>query len=99
RVCQTGVGAAQVLGHAGQAHGQLAHVRLVDHALVAGGRRGSVVPPVEAGVEHHAAGDEGGGVQVARRGRVVGVVGQDLRPVDDVPLDGARVRVEQHLGG
>ena len=51
---QAGVGAAQVLAHAGVAHREALDVRLVDHRLVHRRVRRPVVLPVEAVVDDHA---------------------------------------------
>ena len=104
RVRHPRVGPAQVLGHPRQQPRHLPDVHLVDDPLVAGDRRGSVLAPVEAGVDDDAPRDEGGRVTLrAHRGiplaGLVDDVPVDLRCVGEFPLDRAGVRVEEELGG
>ena len=101
---QAGVGAAQVLAHAGVAHGEPLDVRLVDHRLVHRGVRRPVVLPVEAVVDDHRLGDRGRRVLVVALevGVVAGVgirdVGQDVAAVPaHLALDRLGVRVDQQL--
>src|SRR5690606_21482829 len=92
-VGHAGVGAAQPFGDLGVAHGQSAHVGLVDHRLVVGDVGPLLVAPVEERADHHALGQVGGAVVVVDPGGVGEVVvEQRLVPVDP-SVDGLGVGV------
>ncbi len=103
RVPESGVGAAQLGRHARVAHGEAAHVHLVQDGLGPGRLRPLVVVPVVVVVHDHGLGHVRRGVPVVPDG--VGDV--PLGPVADgaaggvvrgvAAVDGAGVRVEQQL--
>ncbi len=97
---QARVGAAQVLGHVGVAHGEALDVGLVDDRLVPGDAGRPVVAPVEERVDHDRPGHERRAV-----GRVGGAVGTavgcevERRVVPlHLALDRLGVGVDQQLG-
>ncbi len=102
-VGQPRVGAAQLGRHPGVAHGEAAHVHLVQHGLGPGRLRPLVVVPVVVVVDHDGLGDVRRGVPVVADG--VGHLA--FGPVADgaaggvvcgvVAVHGAGVRVEQQL--
>ena len=98
-VAQPRIGAAQLEGHAGMAHGEPLDMHLVDDGVgVAVPGPGGGVGPVEGGVDDQAAGDMGGRVERAGPVGVADVVPEDLRAEPDRPGGGPGVGVEQQLG-
>ena len=102
RVCEPRVGAAQVLGYAGQLRGEPAHVRLVDDRAVPGHVRARAGRPWVG--QDDAVADVAGGVQLAARTpldrgeRGVDLVPVHLRAQPEVAGHAARIWVEQQLG-
>ena len=101
-VGEPGVGAAQVLAHAGAQLREALDVRLVDHRLVPRRAQRAVALPVEARVDHHALRDRVGVVLVVALEVGVRLAGRDVREdvaavEPDRALDRLRVRVEQEL--
>ena len=99
RVAQPRVGAALFLGHGGVAHGEAAHMRLVDHGLVVRRAGQPVVAPLEERVDHHVLRHEGGCVVVVAAARIGELVGEQRLVPLQVTLDGLGVGIEEQLGG
>ena len=95
------VGAAQVAGHVGVAHREAAHVGLVDDRVRPRGVRAAVLPPGEEGVDDHAAGDAGLGVELAHLlvALALPAVAEELRSPAQLARDRLRVGVHQQLVG
>ncbi len=93
-------GAARGLGHVRMAHGQTAHVRLVDHRVHPGRAQGTVLVPVEVGIDHDRLGHEGRAVAVVhvQVAAAHGIAEQRVVP-DQVADDLHRVGVQQQLVG
>ena len=94
----SGVRAAQLLGHFGMALREALDVQLVDDGLVPTPARRAVVRPIEPGVHDDRAGHERRAVHAVWRpvGIVEVVAVQRLVPLR-MPLDGARIWVEEEL--
>ena len=90
RVGEPRVRPAQVLGDVGVQCREALDVQLVDDGGVPGHVRPGVVTPRERVVGQHRARHAGGGVRTR--------AGIDARIVDEIALDGARVRIDEQLG-
>ncbi len=98
RVGDAGVGAAQFRRHVRVAHGESAHVGLVDDRLVHRVLRSAVVAPVEERIADHAGRHVRRAVGGVRSERVGEVVGEAGRVPVDLAVDGLGVGVEEQLG-
>ena len=98
----SGVGAAQLLGHVGMHHGHAADVRLVDDGLVGRITRAPLPAPIERGVDHRAEGGERRAVALVEHEvgvRIPHLVAEQLIRPFELPADRLGVRVEQQLVG
>ncbi len=96
-VPEPGVAAAQLGGHAWMAHREPFDVHLVDDRVGVAAPERAAIGPCELPVHDEAAWHVPGGVERARRARVVRRVAQHLGPEGDLAADRLGVRVEQQF--
>jgi hypothetical protein len=101
RMSETGVGATDFGRQRRELFRETLDVNLVDDRFVERPPRRRVPTPIELWIGHDAAGDERRAVlavgRVCRRSIRRNHVTKDRRLVDDIPLDGACIRVQQKL--